>query len=299
MGPITTSVVPGCDGAGVVEAVGSAVKDFRVEDRVVTYFAPGLVDLGGDDAFPSITNAPYMLGQGTDGTLRSKGVFQETALVHAPTSVDWLPAATLTVTWTTAWNSLFGIKGKEAGPGTYVLIQGTGGVGIATLQLALAVGATVVATTSTDEKAARLKCLGAIHTVSYRSNPDWAQEARNLTPNKRGFDIVADIAGNETLAQSLEAVRVDGVVLILGQVGRDAEPVPLTATFLHTCIVRGILGGTRNQLKELVRFIDEKGITPAVDDVVFDLAEAKDAYKRLEEKKHFSKVVIRIDQTET
>ncbi|RYP17905.1 hypothetical protein DL765_004224 [Monosporascus sp. GIB2] len=211
-GPITVPVVPGCDGAGVVEAVGSAVKDFRVEDRVVTYFAPRLVDTSGDDALAGIADILSTLGQGTDGTLRSKGVFPETALVHAPKSLGWLPAATLACTWTTAWNSLFGIKGKEAGPGAWVLIQGTGGVSIATLQLAAAVGATVVATTSTDDKAARLTAMGATHTVNYRSNPDnWAQEARNLTPDKRGFDIVVDIAGNETPAQSLAAARVDGV----------------------------------------------------------------------------------------
>jgi D-arabinose 1-dehydrogenase-like Zn-dependent alcohol dehydrogenase len=66
----------------------------------------------------------------------------------------------------------------------------------------------------------------------------------------------------------------------------------------HTCIVRGIIAGSRSQLKELVRFIDEEEITPAVDDVVFELAEAKDAYRRLKEKKHFSKVVIQIDHPE-
>jgi NADPH:quinone reductase-like Zn-dependent oxidoreductase len=197
------------------EAVGSAVKDFRVEDLVVIYFAPRLVESSGDDAFVA-----SMLGQGTDGTLRSKGVFQETALVHAPRSLGWLQAATLTCTWTTAGTSLFGIKGKEAGPGTWVLIQGTGSVSIATLQLAAAVGATVVGTTSTGDKAARLKALGATHTVNYRSNPDnWAQQARNITPDKRGFDIVIDIAGNEILAQSLAAVRVDGVVLVIGMIG--------------------------------------------------------------------------------
>jgi NADPH:quinone reductase-like Zn-dependent oxidoreductase len=91
-------------------------------------------------------------------------------------------------------------------------------VSIATLQLAAAVGAIVVGTTSTGDKAARLKALGATHTVNYRSNPDnWAQEARNITP-ERGFDIVIDFAGNEILAQSLAAVRVDGVVLVIGMI---------------------------------------------------------------------------------
>ncbi|KAF7557261.1 hypothetical protein G7Z17_g825 [Cylindrodendrum hubeiense] len=295
-GPISGPVVPGCDGAGVVEAVGSEVKDFQVEDRVVTYFAPRLVESSGDNAFPGHPDVTSMLGQGIDGVLRSKGVFPAAALVHAPTSLGWLQTATLPCTWVTAWNSLFGIKGKEAGPGTWVLVQGTGGVSIATLQLARAVGATVVATTSTDDKAARLKALGATHTVNYRSNPDnWAQEARSLTPDKRGFDIVIDVAGNETLAQSLTAVRVDGVVMVIGMVGGHAEPVPLFAAMLHTCIVRGIIAGSRSQLRELVSFIDENKITPAIDDVVFELAEVKDAYRRLEEKRHFAKVVIKIN----
>lgn len=237
-----------------------------------------------------------MLGQGTDGTLRSHGVFSEQALVRAPESLGWLPAATLTCTWTTAWNALFGLEGKKAGPDSWVLVQGTGGVSVATLQLASAIGATVVATTSTDEKAARLKGLGASHVINYRSNPDtWGQQARGLTPGKRGFDIVIDVAGNESLVQSLGAVRVDGVVMVVGGVGANAEPVPLFAALMHTCIVRGIFGGSRSQFKQLVQFIDEKGIAPAVDDVVFELAEAKDAYRRLQEKKHFSKVLIRID----
>lgn len=256
---------------------------------------PKLAESSGDDAFAGMDDVLPMLGQGIDGTLRSMGVFSEKALVHAPKSVDWLSAATLTCTWTTAWNILRGLKGKQAGPDSWVLVQGTSGVSIATLQVAVAMGAIVVATTSSDEKAARLKALGASHTVNYRKNPNWGRIARDLTPGKRGFDIVVDVAGNETLNQSFEAIRVDGVVYLIGAVGGNAEPVPVFAAFMHTCIVRAILGGSRSQFNEVVRFIDEKGILPAVDDVVFGLSEAKEAYKRLQEKKHFSKVVIRID----
>ncbi|KAJ4316383.1 hypothetical protein N0V84_007898 [Fusarium piperis] len=291
-GPITPPVVPGCDGAGTVEAVGPSVKGFKPGDRVVINFSPSIAD----DAFSTVAEAVTGLGQGADGTLRSIGVFPEGALVHAPTSLDWLQAATLTVTWTTAWNSLFGLKGREAGPDTWVLVQGTGGVSIATLQLAIAVGATVVATTSSDEKAARLKELGAKHVVNYRTNPDgWGKEARALTPEGRGFDIIVDIGGNQTLPHSLQAVRTDGLVMIIGGVGADAEVVPMFATVIHTCIARGILGGSRSQFKELVRFIDENKIKPVIDDVVFELAEVRDAYRRLKEKKHFAKIVIRVD----
>ncbi|KAL4933208.1 zinc-dependent alcohol dehydrogenase family protein [Aspergillus undulatus] len=296
-GPINPPLVPGCDGSGIVEAVGPSIRDFRPGDRVVTYIVPGLVDSRGDDALPTITDAINCLGQGHDGTLRSFAVFKETGLSHAPKTLDWLSAATLPCTWLTAWNVLFGLEGKKVGTDSWVLVQGTGGVSIAVLQAAVAAGATVVATTSSDEKASRLKSLGAAHVVNYRTNPErWGEEARKLTRNGRGFDHVVDVGGNETFPQALAAIRVDGVLSVVGHVGdKSAEPVPLFAAMMSTCIVRGILGGTRNHLKELTRFIDEKGIVPAVDAVVFELSEAKDAYRRLKEKKHFAKVVIRVD----
>ncbi|KAJ3575210.1 hypothetical protein NPX13_g4112 [Xylaria arbuscula] len=296
-GPIQPPVIPGCDGAGVVEATGSSVRGFRPGDRVVTHLAPKLVESSGDDAPSTVGDTVAMLGIGSPGTLRSHGVFPEAALVPAPNTLDWLPASTLTCTWTTAWNALFGLEGKTVGPGSWVLIQGTGGVSIAVLQLAVAAGANVVGTTSTTAKAARLADLGASHTINYVSNPElWGAEARKYTPDGRGFDIIVDVGGNETLSQSLAAVRADGLVMLVGGVGDlKAEPVPLFAALLHTCIIRGVFGGTRAQFFELVKYIDEKGIKPAVDDVVFELAGAKDAYRRLSEKKHFSKVMIRID----
>lgn len=281
-------------------AVGASVQEFQLGDRVITYVAPKVVESSGDSAIAGMVDAPAMLGQGTDGTLRSFGIFSEKALVHAPVSLDWLPAATITCTWATAWNTLFGVEGRKAGPGSWVLVQGTGGASIATLQLAIAAGATVVATTSTGEKEARLKELGAAHTINYRSHANsWGQKARSLTPGGRGFDIVVDIGGYQTLPQSLAAVRLEGVLTLVGAVGENAEPVPLLEVFMHTCMVRGVLCGSRTQLKQVVQYIDEKGIKPAVDDIVFELAEAKDAYKRLNDKKHFSKVVIRIDHLDT
>lgn len=298
-GPITPPVVPGCDGAGLVKAVGSAVKEFQPGDRVITFIAPKLAEMCGDDAVGGITDALMCLGQGPDGTLRSMAVFQDVGLVHAPYSIDWIPAATLSCNWSTAWNAFFGLKGHQVGPESWVLVQGTGGVSVAALQVAVAAGANVIATTSSTERAARLTALGAKHVVNYRENPDgWGQEARSLTPDGRGFDFVIDIGGNETLTQSLASVRIDGVVTVVGGVGGDVDPVPLFSVLLHTCVARGILGGSRSQLKEVVRFIDEKGIVPAVDDVTFELAEAKDAYSRLKDKKHFAKVVIKIDHPE-
>ncbi|KAI0147044.1 putative zinc-containing alcohol dehydrogenase [Xylariaceae sp. FL1272] len=295
-GPLKSPVIPGCDGAGVVEAVGPAVQEFHPGDRVVTHLAPKLVEAHGNDAPATVADTVEMLGLGTSGTLASHAVFTEAALVPAPKSLDWVAASTLTCTWTTAWNVLYGLKGKQVEPGSWVLVQGTGGVSIATLQLAVAAGAHVVATTSSTDREARLTALGATHTVNYRSNPSWGIDARKYTPDGRGFDIVLDLGGNETFPQSLAAVRPDGLLMVVGGVGDlSAEPVPLFSVLLHTCIVRGILGGTRAQFYDLVEYIDRKGVKPVVDDVVFELAEAKEAYRRLKEKKHFSKVVIRVD----
>lgn len=290
-------IVPGCDGAGVVEAVGTSVTEFVPGDRVVTYLAPDVAASRGDDAYQAYDDAKDCLGIDGRGTFMSKGVLPETALVHAPSSVDFVPAATITGAWLTAWNAFFGLKGRELQPGSWVLVQGTGGMSVACLQIAAAVGAHVVATTSTDAKAARLKDLGAEHTVNYRTNATgWGQAAKALTPEGRGFDIVVDVGGNETLSQSLVAVRLDGMLLPVGGLGdAGARPVPLMMALVHSCIVRGILGGTRNQLRQVVKFIEEKGIVPAVDDVVFELAEAKDAWRRMKEKKHFAKIAIRID----
>ncbi|KAI1421933.1 putative zinc-containing alcohol dehydrogenase [Xylaria sp. FL1777] len=300
VGPIQPPLVPGCDGAGVIVATGSEVRSFRPGDRVVTHLAPKVVEERGDDAPCMVSDVSSMLGSGSDGTLRSYGIFSEAALVHAPKSLDWLPASTLSCTWTTAWNALYGLEGKQVRPGSWVLVQGTGGVSIAALQLAVAAGANVVGTTSTEDKAARLAALGAAQTVNYRSNPkSWGVEARKYTPDGRGFDIIVDVGGNETLPQSFAAARANGLLLIVGGVGdMTAEPVPLFPTLLHGCVVRGILGASRAQFHELVKYIDEKGIQPAVDNIVFELAEARDAYRRLNEKKHFSKVVLRIDHAD-
>ncbi|KAH6685834.1 hypothetical protein F5X68DRAFT_135651 [Plectosphaerella plurivora] len=294
--PIPRPLVPGCDGAGIVAAVGTSVTEFVPGDRVITLVLDSSVYPDGDDAAGTISMVAAALGQGNDGTLRSHAVFTEKTLIHAPKTLDWLSAATLTCTWVTGWNVLYGDRAPHVTSDSWVLIQGTGGVSIATLQLAVAAGANVIATTSTEEKATRLKDLGALHVINYRTSPDtWGREARELTPGARGFDFVVDVGGNETLPQSLVSVRPDGTVDLVGGVGAaTAEPVPAFSALFSTCNIRGLLAGSRNQAKALVKFIDAKGIKPAVDDVVFDLADLKDAYRRLREKKHFAKVIIKI-----
>ncbi|KAM0227801.1 hypothetical protein ACHAP5_012102 [Fusarium lateritium] len=296
IGSIKPPMTPLCDGAGSIEAVGSHVKTFKPGDRVITFPAPDVVDQRGSEGQSGMADVPTMLGLGTQGTLRSHGIFSESALVHAPKSLNWLQAAILPVTWLTAWNALSDLKSSQIGPESWILVQGTGGVSVATLQLAFALGLTVVATTSSEEKAAKLEELGATHVVNYRENPtDWGKQARSLTPDGRGFDVIVDIGGNETLHHSLAAVRPYGSIQVVGAVGQGTEPVSMMEALMCTCAIRGFLMGSQSQFNELVEFIDQKKLQPSFDDVVFELAEAKSAYKRLDERKHFAKVVVRID----
>jgi NADPH:quinone reductase-like Zn-dependent oxidoreductase len=157
-------------------------------------------------------------------------------------------------------------------------------------------GANVVATTSSDEKAKRLLDLGAKHVINYREKADWSTAAKVFTPGERGVDIVVDIGGDNTLGESVKAVRQDGLVVAAGLVAGPAEeekPALMSALW-NVCVVRGVLLGTRNQFKEMNRFVEEKKIKLAVDDQVFELAGAREAYERLQAQKHFAKVIIKI-----
>ncbi|EME79026.1 uncharacterized protein MYCFIDRAFT_212115 [Pseudocercospora fijiensis CIRAD86] len=248
-----------------------------------------------DGHMPVLKDIGEGLGQSVDGTLREYGNFHESALVHAPRNLTFEQSATLTCSGLTAWNALFGQKGQDATAGSWILVQGTGGVSVAALQFAASSGANVVATTSNSEKAKLLKDLGAKHVVNYRQHPKWATVARELTPDSRGFDLIVDVGGDSTLPQSLEAIRTDGVIALTGLLGGAVpEPVPMLKALWHTCTVRGILLGSRNQFKEMVKFVEEKNVGPVTDFRAWELGEAKRAYDWLENQKHFSKVVITI-----
>lgn len=290
-GDVKQDLIPGSDGAGIVVAVGSSVSNFKAGDRVVTHMCPFLPD----DQVPTMADISAGLGHSIDGTLRTRGNFHESALVRAPKNLHSSRACTLTCSGLTAWNALFGLKGRAVQSSDWVLVQGTGGVSIAALQFAVAAGATVVATTSSAEKAARLKGLGAAHVLNYRQVPAWGTTVRALTPGGRGVDFVVDVGGNDTLLESLNAIRTDGIVVATGLLGgTDTPPIPMLAALMHACTVRGILLGTRNQFEDMVRFVEEHQIEPVIDHISFDMTEVKDAYERLEKQQHFSKVVVKM-----
>lgn len=154
----------------------------------------------------------------------------------------------------------------------------------------------MIATTSTEEKANKLKALGAQHVINYRETPQWGERVKSLTADGKGVHIVVDVGGASTLSESLQAIRVDGLIAATGILGASPDQrIPtLLDCMYHYCTVRGFFLGSRKQFGEMNEFIERHGIKPALDQRTFNLASVKEAYTYMMEQKHFSKVGIQI-----
>lgn len=286
-----SGVVPGSDGAGTVVAIGKHVSRLKVGDRVCTTLNQGHL-FGSLDARSLQTS----LGGSLDGTFRQYGIFPEHGLVHMPRSLSFLEASALPCAGVTAWNALYGLTGRALRPGQTVLTLGTGGVSLFAVQFAIAAGATVIATTSSPEKEKMLKDLGVQQVINYRQNPQWGDMAKKLTTDGAGVDFVVEVGGATTLAQSLAAVRIDGVIAVAGVIGGNSETVKepgLLSAWYSTCTVRGLAVGSRAQFEEMNRAIEASGIKPVIDRKIFALDELREAYQYLLRQKHVGKVVVK------
>lgn len=239
-------VVPGSDGAGQVIAIGNRVTRFSKGDKVVTLF--NQKHFYGPLTSKSLGTA---LGGDLDGVFREFGVFSEEGLVAMPESLNYVQASTLTGAGVTAWNALYGLRAVK--PGEYVLTQGTGGVSVFAIQFAKAAGAQVIATTSTSAKASLLKKIGADHVINYRDVENWGEEAKRLTGSREGVDHVIEIGGGGTMAQSIKAIRMDGIISVIGWLTQSDKPEP---SFLETVsrvfTVRGMFVGSRAMFEDMV-----------------------------------------------
>ncbi|KAM0670063.1 hypothetical protein ACQRIU_000458 [Beauveria bassiana] len=291
--PFKTSpnVIPGSDGAGTVIAVGSQVSRFKPGDKVVTLF--NQEHIGGPLTAEAAGSG---LGGAIDGTLRSVGAFNEQGLVHQPKTLSAVEAATLPCAGLTAWNALNGLSDNRVTAGQWVLTQGSGGVSIFALQFAKAAGARVIATTSSDAKAASLRALGADHVINYRENPEWGAEARKITGGV-GVDHIVEVIGPSSMAQGLKAIKIGGVISIIGFVGGEAEAQPgFLDCLMNLCTARGLMVGSRAQMEEMCRAIEAnpKMLQPVVDKKMFKLEDVKAAYEYQWSGKHVGKVCIEI-----
>jgi NADPH:quinone reductase-like Zn-dependent oxidoreductase len=293
--PVKTPLVPGSDGAGNIFAIGSGVTRFSKGDKVCTLF-------NQKHQSGTLTPSSLMTGLGgaLDGTLRQYAVFSEDGLVLAPSNLTPTEASTLTCAPLTAWNALYGLESKAFRPGQTVLTEGTGGVSLAAIQFAVAAGAIVIATTSSDEKGKRLKELGAHHVINYKTNPSWGEHAKKISPGGLGVDHVIEVGGPSTMEQALKAVRFDGVISVigfLGGAGDDKQPSTLDA-LTYQCIIRGILVGSRAQFEEMNRAVEANNIHIVVDEKRFGFEDLKAAYQYQWDQKAFGKTVVQLGRLE-
>src|SRR5215471_15830216 len=283
-GPTKIGVVPLSDGAGEVAAIGESVTRVKIGDRIAGCFHPRW--FGGPIKPDYLTDR---LGANLDGVLAEYAVFSQEAIVTLPSHLSFEEAATLPCAAVTAWAALTGHRRVTAGD--TVLTQGSGGVSVFALQFARLLGARVIATTSTTEKAERLKALGASDVVNYTETSDWDAKVRELTDG-RGVDCGVEIGGPGTIAMSLQTLAVGGHISLIGASlspsGTGLDPLLLTGRGIT---LASISVGSRADFEAMNRAIALHRLRPVIDRT-FPFAEAKAAYRHFEGRGHFGKVVI-------
>lgn len=283
-------LVPCSDGVGEVVGWGPGAEEvapwLRGGDRVMPIFVQGW--LGGRPHREAVRTT---LGGPLDGTLSELMTVRAEGVVPVPGHLSDEEAATLPCAAVTAWNALTWAAEPPIRAGDTVLVLGTGGVSIFALQLAGLLGARVIVTSSSDEKLARARELGAWEGVNYRDVPDWGRRVRELTGE--GVDLVVEVGGGETLPQSLQAVRAGGTVALIGVLaGRPAE-LDVASILMRRVRVQGVLVGSRSDFEAMNRAIDHRGLHPVVDRV-FPFDEAREAFEYLAAGRHLGKVCVRI-----
>lgn len=273
--------VLGSDGAGEVVAAGAGVTRWKPGDRVAGCFFqewPGgpLTDAAARSA----------LGADRDGVLAERVVFEEGGLVAAPAHLSFEEAATLPCAAVTAWHAL---QLAGVGAGSTVLVQGTGGVSVFALQLAKALGARVLLTTRSADKAARATALGADAVCVTADTPAWEKWAWEQT-GKRGVDLVVEVGGAGTMERSLRAVRYGGHVGLIGVLSGPGSFNPILAV-MKGVTVHGIFVGSRAHFEGLNAVLEAHHSRPVVDRV-FPLSETPAAFRHLEAGGHVGKVVV-------
>jgi NADPH:quinone reductase-like Zn-dependent oxidoreductase len=274
--------VPLSDGAGVISAVGEGVEGWKVGDRVVIGFMTGWVD----GPITPAKQATSLGGQSMNGVLTQQIVVPADSIVRIPDTMTFEEASTLPCAGVTAFAALF--ERRPIQPGETVLLLGTGGVSIFALQLAKQAGARVIITSSSDEKLARARALGADAVINYNTTPEWQDEVLKLTDGI-GADLTVDVGGPATLNKTLAATRFDGRISLMGVLTGFDGHIDTAVILSKRITLQGIYVGSVAMLAALVK----TGIKPQVDQV-FPFSEAEAAYDALRDAGHFGKLVIKI-----
>jgi NADPH:quinone reductase-like Zn-dependent oxidoreductase len=277
--------VPMSDGAGEVVAVAEDVRSVSVGDRVMSTFHPRWLDGRLTRAVRAVVP-----GDTHDGWLQQYVAFPAVALAPAPSHLTDVEAASLVCAGTTAWSAL---RGAGVQPGDVVVTQGTGGVSLFAVQLAKAHGATVILTSSSDDKLAIGQSLGADHVVNYRETPDWERAVREITGGE-GADLVLDLGGPESLGRSIRATRMDGHVAIIGVLsGFGDASIPVGDAMTRQIHLFGVSVGSVAAHRALSAAVEANGIRPHISHT-FDWSELGEAVRVQQANEHIGKIAIDI-----
>jgi NADPH:quinone reductase-like Zn-dependent oxidoreductase len=284
--------IPGSDGAGIVAETGSAVKSTKTGDRVL--ICPGLscgrceYCVAGTE---NLCSAYHVLGTHEDGTYAEYVKIPAVNAIPIPNGVDFRRAAAFPLVFVTAWHMLVTLANLRRNE--TVLVHGArSGVGSAGIQVAKMLGARVITTLGNGDGAERAKALGADNVINYRTN-DFVEEIRRLT-DKRGVDVVFEHIGGEVFEKSLTVIRKGGRLVTCGATTEYLGKVDLRYVYSRHLSIFGSYMGTKRELLEALKFFEEGKLRPVID-AVFPLSQAADAQKRMEERKHFGKIVLEIN----
>jgi NADPH:quinone reductase-like Zn-dependent oxidoreductase len=277
-------LIPVSDAAGTVVAVGEGVSRFKIGDRVNSHLYSRWLD-----GVPGPDEPEYCFGSPLPGGLAEYMIIHEDSAVAAPDTMSDEEAATLPIAALTAWYALVDFGQVEAGQ--TVLVQGTGGVSIFAAQIAIALGAKVIVTSSRDENLDAVKKLGAVAGVNYRSHPQWADEVLKLTDGK-GVDLLLDVAGGDGINQSIAATKAAGRIAQIGFLTGQTSTLNLMPMIFRQTTIRGIAVAPRSSFDRMNVFLNEHKIRPVIDQV-YSFEQAREAYEHLA-RGAFGKVVIRV-----
>ncbi|KAJ4983684.1 alcohol dehydrogenase [Stagonosporopsis vannaccii] len=297
-------LVPCSDGAGVIYTVGSESKWSGREGTNVLLHPNEW--LSGDVRNLDLTKvygaADY------DGLLQHWVVVSDERAIEAPKHLTAAENASLATAGVTAWSAIReGLDASFDGTlrdwqdgnrlqGKTILTQGTGGVSSFAIQIAAALGATVIATSSSDAKLAFAKKLGATHGINYAKTPDWDQEVLRLTDGK-GVDHVIEVGGAKTLLKSINSVRKGGLVSLIGILSapQDLPNEIIPDLLFGGKIVKGCVAFSRDATAEFARFAEQHCIMPVVAKV-FEFDDAIAAFKALQGQTEVGKIVVKIGE---
>ncbi len=278
-------IIPGSDGAGQIVATGDNVDEFSPGDRVSPLFFPEWMSSEAHSNERSVSTGLEALG-----VLREYGIYEQHQVCRIAPHLTDAEASCYPCAGLTAWNSLVTFSGITAGD--TVLVQGTGGVAIMALQLATAMGARVIVTSSSDERLQRALVLGADHGINYRETPNWGEAARKLTDG-RGVDAVIEIGGEGTLPQSITALRRGGHINVIGYLAGIGLGLSVIHLIERNANLHGVSVGNREQFVELMDFVSEHGIRPVIGRT-YSFDKAGQAIQDIARGGNFGKLVVTI-----